>query len=106
MLRGSSASVTETPLAAIGERVLRGGVCRAMGLLGFEGEDGALGKSSPLPPHGLASPCMQLNWINKLIPCTKIYNKEEYEKEGDKTRKNERPSSPSKEAFKWEMMQD
>lgn len=56
ILRGSSVSVTETPLAAIGERVLRGGVCTAMGL-GFEGEEGVLGRSKPAPPQGFTKPC-------------------------------------------------
>ena len=54
MLRMSSVTVTETPLAAMGERVLRGGVWRAVGLLEIEGEEGALGRSNPLPPQGLA----------------------------------------------------
>lgn len=57
MLRMSSVTVTETPLAAMGERVLRGGVWRAVGLLEVEGEEGALGRrSNPLPPQGLAKP--------------------------------------------------
>jgi len=56
MLRMSSVTVTKTPLAAMGERVLRGGVCRAVGLLEVEGEEGVLGRSKPLPPQGLVKP--------------------------------------------------
>lgn len=59
MLRESSVSVTATPLAAMGERVLRGGVCIAGGLLAFEGELGVLGKSKPVLPQGLPTPYKQ-----------------------------------------------
>lgn len=55
-LRESSASVTETPLAAMGERVVRGGVCMAGGLLALEGELGVGGRSKPLLPQGLPRP--------------------------------------------------
>lgn len=56
MLRVSSESVTETPLAAMGERVLRGGVCIVGGLPAVEGEVGVVGRSKPLLPQGLPRP--------------------------------------------------
>ena len=56
MLRESSERGTETPLAAMGERVLRGGVCIVGGLPAEEGEVGVVGMSKPLLPQGLPKP--------------------------------------------------
>ena len=56
MLRESSESVTETPLAAMGKRVLRGGICIGGGLPAVEGEVGVVGRSNPLLPQGLPRP--------------------------------------------------
>ena len=58
-LRVSSESVTETPLVAMAERVLRGGVCIVGGLPAVDGEVGVVGKSKPLLPQGLPRPFNQ-----------------------------------------------
>lgn len=67
-LRESSESVTETPLAAMGERVLRGGVCIVGGLPAVEGEVGVVGRSKPLLPHGLPRPYKQTECQLTAIP--------------------------------------
>lgn len=48
--------MSETPLAAMGERVLRGGVCIVGVLPAVEGEVGVVGRSKPLLPQGLPRP--------------------------------------------------
>ena len=67
--------VTETPLAAMGDRVLRGGVCSAWGLLAVEGEVGVEGRSKPVLPQGLIKPYKHMIFMSQLNPlCTLIHN--------------------------------
>lgn len=58
----SSAAWLWTPLAAVGEREVPGGVCRADGCLleCMAGEPGAEGRSSAPLPQGLETPCIHM----------------------------------------------